>query len=320
MNEGKEYPQPSSEELISALDQTGFLFEQRVAQVFASRKAFEDVDVGVPYTDSDTGKTRELDVLAHYGEYVGDFQMSAPLVTASIIVECKNTKNPFVVIGDTVSNIRHLSMANTYLAEFDPLTLGFKDGTSTPHQLNFHNLEGGPGDAGFLGTQLVRLNLAGGKWRADNNGVYDSIIYPLAKGTRAQMTHDFVKEGVPEELVTPCFCFYSSVVVTNGPIYTVTQGITDASVNQVRWAPFERGLREEKLTGTFLFEIVEFDHLEEYLDERFFRFISSVEKRLAENARVFDPAWLLHKFGQPSRLNLYEAWAAGVEARKVEGT
>ena len=36
---------------------------------------------------------------------------------------------------------------------------------------------------GFIGSQLVKMRRNNGKWQANNESVFDSIIYPLSKAT-----------------------------------------------------------------------------------------------------------------------------------------
>jgi hypothetical protein len=71
-------------------------------------------------------------------------------------------------------------------ASFDPLALKFTrskklEDISVREALGLDKIPGDLADGDFLGYQLVRMNRQGGAWRADNNSVYESILYPLAK-------------------------------------------------------------------------------------------------------------------------------------------
>nr|BFE76700.1 hypothetical protein GCM10020092_100010 [Actinoplanes digitatis] len=75
----------------------------------------------------------------------------------------------------------------------------------TLYYLGLDKLPGAPGGDGFVGNQLIRMNLQGGRWRATNDGVFDSIIYPLAKAIADRPRFNFVEEGREAEIEVPVF-------------------------------------------------------------------------------------------------------------------
>lgn len=152
------------------------------------------------------------------------------------------------------------------------------------------------------------MNLQGGRWRATNDGVFDSIIYPLAKAIADRPRFNFVEEGREAEIEVPVFSFYYPILITAGPIYAVSVKDGDTAVREVDWAIVTRELQEDELSGTFTVEVVSCQKLDAYLDVRFFGYLESVSRKLVENARYFDPQWLLKNLGEPKNRRLFDAW------------
>jgi hypothetical protein len=71
------------------LDARGFTLEMRTASAF--RAAGFEVRQASTYTDSVTGKDREIDVLAIDPDYIG-------VVQIQFVLECKRTKKPWVLL------------------------------------------------------------------------------------------------------------------------------------------------------------------------------------------------------------------------------
>ncbi|MFI2648801.1 hypothetical protein [Micromonospora fulviviridis] len=306
MTEEQGFPKPDESQLLSALKKTGFLLEQRVAQLLQSKNLVAEPNAA--FTDPETGKTREVDVIAYFDATAGDGATFAPYIFAELLIECKNTPNPFVLVG---REERKPGGTYTYWAEFDPLTLKFGNQYRwTNYQLKFSSLPGSAADAGFIGSQLLRLDRQSGNWRASNDGVYDSIVYPLAKAQVWRYGEDMVETGRAEELGNPCFNFLYPVLVTTGPVFTVTVDKAETRVREVDWAPLARDFRQEGLDGTAFLEVVRFDKLEEYLDQRFFGYLNEIKRTLIENARLFDPDWLVKNLGEPGKQELFDAWLA----------
>ncbi|SBT41860.1 hypothetical protein GA0070621_1345 [Micromonospora narathiwatensis] len=232
--------------------------------------------------------------------------MACPWVSADIIVECKNTDNPFIVVGrDVAPEAALYRFDNVYVPVFDPLRLGWNRGPySAAFLLNSGSLLGRAFEGGFEGNQLVRLNRQSGKWRADNNSVYDSIVMPLIKATVSLME----KPSYEPEDEHPTYHLYFPILVTNGPVYTVSIGQESPSVRRVPWAPVVRHLSDGTKTKKYLIEVVEFSQLENYINERALRFVHSVEQTLASKARMFNPFWLRKQYGDPSRIAEFETW------------
>src|SRR5258708_26236343 len=80
------------EEINNAVQKTGFLFEQNIAS--AIENANFDVITNYAYLDTDEGKSREVDIVAHKQMFeIKDRNIRG---VCYLICECKDSDNPMV--------------------------------------------------------------------------------------------------------------------------------------------------------------------------------------------------------------------------------
>ena len=293
---------PTTAEILDALGRTGFLLEQRVAQVF-EEKGFE-VELNHPYSDSATEKSREIDIYAAMGDFAGDSGAGAPFVDSQYFVECKNTSDPLLVIGATGASSRY--HANTFRASLDPLTLGWEGAPRDAYWfLHFGRLPGSPDEVRFCGNQLVRMNRHSGRWRADNSGIFDGVAYPLAKVAQGVIE---AEDPRPDDDLSATYSLIFCLLVTSGPLYAVEVGADGSEVRQVEWTRFNRLFSGDGLRGNYLFEVVQFEYLAQYLDQVTLAYYRGVLERLVQNSRIFNPRWLLKQYGEPRDREMFDRW------------
>ena len=296
---------PSDIEIMTALERTGFLLEQRVAKCLRDY-AFE-TDIGKAYPDPDTGASREFDVYAVRDE---DFEVGkmSPLISVSLVVECKNTPNPFVVIGEKVADYW---FTDPVLLSFDPIPYLYPDAqvSSLGGQLRGPRP---PAEDSFMGSQLLRMSRKNGNWQADNNAVYDSILYPLAKAVDYEWKSiteiDLEAKNTPWIVPTPYVAYLIPVIVTSGPVYTVDACGDEAEVSKVKWTRLRREFRTKGGSSHLAADLVSFDWLAEYIEKRPLEVLTRARSVLTENARLYEPEWLLAEYGPPGKLDAFRKW------------
>ena len=199
---------PTAEEIEVALRKTGFLLEHRVAQSLRKQGAF--AEVAQAYPDPESGKSREIDVYAYFEQRAEREAAIDISIGAALIIECKNSSGPFILIGDHGQDYPWVN--ESILISFDPFTLKFskRKGETLERRLKLGDLTGLSTLAEFTGYQLLRLNRQSGNWKADNSAIYDSILYPLAKAVkhkRDEHLKDFT-EGNGEDWKYPTLSTY----------------------------------------------------------------------------------------------------------------
>ncbi len=87
--------EPTLEEIMSAIEDSGYLMEQKAATQVEQLGYY--VRTNVAFEDSEEGKSREIDVLAV--KRVARNEDAKLSAFVELIVECKNNSNPFVFIA-----------------------------------------------------------------------------------------------------------------------------------------------------------------------------------------------------------------------------
>jgi hypothetical protein len=132
---------PTADQILSALDQTGFVLEYRVAQ--ALQKLGFYTYLNQPFTDPQSGKSREIDVLAETYNNVREDDLHKALINATLVVECKNYQDPLLTIGQGNQSMFHNDKP---LITFDPLEFDF---TNARRRLWWNPFCAWPGRAPF---------------------------------------------------------------------------------------------------------------------------------------------------------------------------
>ncbi len=304
---------PTAAQVIAALEGTGFLLEQRAAQ--GLRDAGFSVIINDAFPDPETGKSREIDVFGGMDYEIDAINLA---VTARVLVECKNTPNPFVVVG--TSRERWGFIDESIAVSFDPLSFDFrpKAPSSILSQLEIGRLPGDSKKQNFVGRQLVRLNRKSGDWLADNSSVYDSILYPLFKARDYHMARD---AAMADERVHnimrwefPSITYLYPVLLTTGKIFTVAvnDNNSEPQVNDVSWTTLERIFNSSDLRSVLRVDIVNFDHFQEYLSQRVSSTVNNTYEEMTKNAHLYDPEWLYRNFGSPRHEDRFKVWLEAV--------
>ena len=304
---------PTPEDIETALNKTGFLLEHRVAQSLRKRQSFY-VNIAHAYPDPESGKSREIDVLAAVDHDVTREPDVKIMINAELIIECKNSSGPFVLIGDHGEDFPWLN--ESVALSFDPLQLNFPKAADATVESNL-KLDRVPGMATvdeFTGYQLLRLNRQNSVWKADNNAVYDSILYPLAKAWQHQLKlneeelQEEIKESETGDWKYPSLTYMFPIIVTSGQIFVVDVTSGQPEINEAKWAKIKRTFKSKELSCDLRADVVSFQHWEEYLDARIVKVVKSAHDVLAKNTHFFDPEWLSANLGEPEYSEYFHEW------------
>jgi len=310
-------PGPAPEQIIEALERTGFILEYKVAQILRSKKMTAYINYAYP--DPETGKSREIDVLGSLEEDIKRPPVNINLAV-DLIIECKSSPNPFVLVGER----RQEGLANSdfVVLSFDPYSLNFKDkkNRSIKYELDLTSLPGSWQSGDYVGYQLIRMHQQSGNWKADNDGVYDSILYPMLKAWKYQITQLEKDEDHDEERYpswqTVYLDYLFPIVVVAGPVFTVDVTTNPAEVKEVGWSTLKRTFHSEESRDNLRVDVVSFDHLENYLDSRILKIAENAANTLRNNIHLFDVEWLTANLGEPENADYHKFWLNGVRANR----
>lgn len=282
---------PTDEELLTAVREAGWLLEHQAVRVLAEAGmyptpgwAFEDAD--------DPTKSRELDVWAYQGLLA--HEVTKVRVSARFLVECKQSRQPYVGVGYDLPEHRlrvapeeHVMPRKTFDVPIEGRTGSYRVIPAWTH-LGLDSLTPTHRLTPFRVTQLTRLDRAkGGAWSADNEGVFTSLVHPLAKAllaSRKQARGDWPAgsgHGVTRTGWT-ALALHFPVVLLSCPLYVVDASSSDPVVEQRPWVTARRELKSTSVTGTFEIDVVTRAAFADYVADRL-AFAQAVADFVAED-------------------------------------
>lgn len=255
---------PSNDEIMAAINESGYLMEQEVATRLEQR-GFH-VRTNVAFEDPDESKSREIDVVAVKRT---SFDEAAKLsANVELLVECKNSANPFVCIARSKNpSDRHHSPEEFLFPYRYEMKKDLGPGKGMTRQVKaFHHL-------GFdqvfkahvrpwKAVQFCRIDRKGSGWHANHGGLYDAIFYPMAKALNARRK-EVPKASRPDEWRYTWLFF--PLVVTSGDLFLIDATADQPSPVDVDHVSFQRELKSGKLSGSFMVTFVRQQALDSFL-------------------------------------------------------
>lgn len=268
---------PTDDELLAAVRAAGWLLESQALRVLAEADlhpragwAFADPD--------DPTKSRELDVWA-FRRLLHE-EATKVEVSVRFLVECKQSSNPYVGVGYELPEHRfrqapaeHVLALDTVRVPMDQANGTYRMSPAWTH-FGFDVLARNHRESNFRVNQLTRLDHAkGGAWSASNDGVFTSLVYPLAKALDASKKDAAVaapagSRGAVNRVGWTGFALHFPVVLLSCPLYIVDATQTEPQVKQRAWATATRQLKTASVSGTFEIDVVTEPAFADYVADR----------------------------------------------------
>lgn len=282
---------PEPQQIMDALREAGWLLEQSTADALSEHEFV--TKLGYAYRDpQDPDVSREFDVSGFKQVYTSEeLRIEA---TVRVLAECKASTMPYVFVGRPLTDReRELAPTEHVLAmesvqEFlTPENGPIRQGVGRPAWtwLGLHELPGSPNRDDYRATQMTRLDRRK-TWEANNRGIFKELVYPLAKALRAvQPSRNQLANVSGPVWARPSLNF--PIVVTTAPLHAVDVTAPDPLPTNRPWVTMTRTLRSRAVDGDFLIDVVNCEHLGEYLDERVGRFVNGVRTLLEATPERF---------------------------------
>ncbi|RUP02320.1 MAG: hypothetical protein EKK34_25190 [Mycobacterium sp.] len=268
---------PTKEEVLAAATKAGWLLEQQAVRVLKSRGfsprpswAFQDPDAPTV--------SRELDVWS-YRDYFVD-EANKVIVAASVLVECKQSENPFCAIGHELPEWRRKGNPAEHTLPVKNLPVGFDAGDprNLLHEyawdvMGFRSAAIRFGQTNFRATQLTRLDRANNGWSATNSDIFNNLVFPLAKAVQRS------QRGYGTESYWPLpnnqrqdqghswtsYILRFPVVLISSTLHVIDAGGEKPLLSEQKWVRVQRHLESESVKGLFEFDVVTKDAFIDYI-------------------------------------------------------
>ncbi len=260
---------PDESDMLDAVLRSGYLLDQEVATSF-EELGFH-VQTSWPFEDPDKGESRELDVWAI--RRVTEDPIS---LFIEIFCECKSGQaNPYVFltrrkgpIDDIVSPIHYVFPRDNYSVDVDGgmrEVPAFTYFNAAQHHYWFKNNQ--------KAVQFARIVRNKNRWDAQHNGIYNSLLIPLAKALRH-------RRAVLRRYTPFAMCF--PLVVLKSPLYLVDSETKPLAARKVTRVSFYRRLDSSTVKGDYIVDFVNADGLADFVDQKVMPFA----KQLADDAKA----------------------------------
>jgi len=272
---------PTNEQIIAALNKSGFLFEQEVATAL-EEEGFH-VETSWPYLDLDTKKSREIDLRA-VKTFLHDEERKIQ-VFAELLVECKDSSCPFVFLERpknkrelvTLRPKEYIFPCRFYRENIGPNSFREVPAFSHLGLASSHYYFQSPNKA----TQFSKVVRKGSDWVANHDGIYDSIFLPMVKALDMRLKSLGLNNTGDWRVVWLVF----PVVVLRDNLMSLTLDGEEKTLTERGRITFVRNLDSDILKGDYLVDFVTFHYLRSYLESDVGSFATAVA-----NLSVSSPA------------------------------
>jgi hypothetical protein len=264
--------QPTPEQILFAIQSSGYLMEQEVASVLEhlglhvqTNRAFEDIE---------EGKSRELDVAAVRRVHFDEKNRIAVFV--ELLCECKNSRNPFAFLlrPTTVPDSNRKNEEIVLPQEFYHVRMKDKPNTmqrvDAIDYLGIRPLHYGFG-ASLKAVQFAKIVREKGTWAANHSGLYDAIFYPLVKGLLARKKEVAAFGGEWKYV-----WLFFPIVVTSGDLFVMNTADDPPTPTLTDSVTYVRHIKQGKIDGYFAVEFVTQSALKRHVEEKIMPYAKAV--------------------------------------------
>lgn len=274
--------EPTEEQIVAALEQSGYLFEQDVASHLES-EGFH-IETSWAYLDSEQQKSREIDVRAI--REVAKDETNKVKVLVELLVECKAFDSPLVFI-ERQKNQRELMHAAPSEYVFPKKYYRKKlTGNSYQEVTPFVHLSLRDKHYYFRetmkATQFSKIVRKGKDWVANHEGIYDSLILPMAKLMEFRKAEVLKFARGPDWKIV--WLFFPMVVLRDHLFAYDPAGA--GKLDKRGRVTFVRHLESGNLKGFYMTDFVTFDYLDQYIQNEVAEFSGAIVDILSSNPRA----------------------------------
>lgn len=274
---------PSEEQIIAALERSGYLFEQEVADKLEQLDFH--VETGWAFQDPDQSKSREIDVRAIKRIFNDESKQLGVFI--ELLIECKASESPFVFLQRSknerekknISPKEYLFPKKNFRHTISPTS--FREIPAFMH-FDLHNHHYYYRED-LKSTQFSKIVRKGNEWVANHEGIYDSIVQPLAKALEYQRKS--LKSTISGTGWKYIWLVFPIVVLRDG-LFAVDVSLPNLKPEPKGRVSFVRHLQSESVDGFYLIDFIKISHLHQYIEKEIGSFSNEII-RLCQNETVY---------------------------------
>ena len=274
---------PTEEQILSALQNSGYLFEHEIATKLEQLEFH--VETSWAFLDADSEKSRELDIRAI--RQLACDETNKIQLFVELLVECKASESPFVFLERTKNTRESLHPEPKEYLFPRPRYTKRLSANSFQEVPAFTRL--GLRDSHYYysksqkATQFAKIVRDKATWQANHDGVYDSILLPMAKALQRRQSETLAYvRGTEWKAVWLFF----PVVVLRDHLYAYDLSIAEPKIEPKGRVSFIRNLDSGNLKGFYMTDFVTSVHLSDFIQNEVLAFGEAVAKILHASPRT----------------------------------
>jgi hypothetical protein len=316
------------DEIGKAVQSSGYLFEQRMLEIFEKKCCSVSANVG--FRDPEDGSAREIDIVARVED-----GPDLVRVNAMIVAECKSTRDPLVFLSrrfwDLPGSYRDRQLRTTTLPG-KAMSVRLEDEEYThvlPLDVFLPMWTANPSGGRLINysTQFCKTKRVEGKHvlRAEHGNAYNEYVLPLIKAVEAHRLNPPERELA---IVTDIVVFYPLLIVS-GPMYCYDYRHKTGRPTHAKHVVFAKDYQSERISGTFFIDVLSADYVSEYLSacilarfEEFRHQVYEYGDAITKRAITFRSRtdWLRSHAGLPQSGLPSAGWMEPLAAQRAKST
>lgn len=275
---------PTKEQIIEALNKSGYLFEQEVADLLENMRFH--VETSYAYVDTDTGKSREIDVRG-LKEVLYD-PNNKITVLIELLIECKDFGSPLVFI-ERNKNKSEKAYVNPreyifpYPSYTVPVTEKSYQTINAFKYLKLADIHYYYKDE-FKATQFSKIYGKGNDWFANHEGIYDLLILPQVK-----LLEERRKNIIPQDssLQKNLIWLLFPMVVIRDQLYSNRILKESQELIEQNRISFIRNIDSSNLKGKYLIDFVTIAGLSDFIKNDITAFYTEIINKIQSDPQKF---------------------------------
>jgi len=266
----------TKEDILIAINNSGYLFEQEIASILENNKFY--IQTNVAFNDEDEEKSREIDVVG-YRRFFHDEERKIS-IGVRVLCECKNNTNPFVFICRNKNEVdKQYSPPNFIFPkkEYQKPIVGKTNSYYIYTGFQFFDLAKihPYSQKNTKAVQFCKIIRKGKEWCAFHDGIYDSILLPMIKCIEFYRKQDNFNNSEWQY-----YTILFPIIVLNSDLYSIDSHISPNDVNEVEFIHFTRDINYKKIKNNYLIDFVTKKGLTKYIEENINAFVDEFKKAI----------------------------------------
>jgi hypothetical protein len=257
----------ATKQMKEAIHQSGYLLEQRVEPIIARSGYY--VETNRIFRDPDTGKSREIDILAAAAWEA--YRKRSPILLPMLLCECENNSQPIVFFtSKSLEPLIYLIFPGSFHVSGIPVKFWYNDGfidlVSFTELVTFHHYCKGEAATQYCTFQLKKDKSS---WLAFHSEEQHDTFNSLIKAVDYEVDRHFKDWHLPDQIDEESINIriYYPLLILQGDLYSAHLESNRLLLKKAKHVQFRKQFFSSytKKIETYQIDVIVEDYLSDYL-------------------------------------------------------